>query len=70
MYISCTPTEYGPANKKHLIWASPRFLLGRHRQTTLSIDYFIPGTRVLLSVEFTTEESFFLPLFSERSPKK
>ena len=33
--------QYGPATKKLLIWASLRFLLGRHLQITLSIGYHI-----------------------------
>ena len=37
--------QHGPANKKHLIVASLRFLKGRHLQTTLSIGYYI-GFRV------------------------
>ena len=27
--------QYGPANKKHLIWASLRLSSGRHLETTL-----------------------------------
>ena len=45
--------QHGPANKKHLIWASLRFLLGRHLETTLSKGYYIG-----FSVEFTTEPFF------------
>ena len=55
--------KYGTANKKHLIWASLRFLLGRLLQTTLSIGYYIG-----FSVAFTTKP-FFLTHFSQRSPK-
>ena len=55
--------QYGPANKKHLIiWASLRFLLGRHLQTTLSIGYYMG-----FSAEFTTEPFFFTQC-SQRSP--
>ena len=45
--------QYGPANKKRLILANLRFLLGHHLQTTLSIGYYIG-----FSVQFTTEPSF------------
>ena len=34
-------TIYGPANKKRLIRASPRFLLGRYIQTTLGITSYL-----------------------------
>ena len=40
----CVNIQYGPANKKHLIWTSLRFMLRRHLQATLSIGYYIPGT--------------------------
>ena len=57
--------QYGPANKKPLIWASLRFLLGRHLQTTLSTSYYIG-----FSVEFTTEPFFFQPNFPSFLKKK
>ena len=56
--------QHGPANMKHITWASLRFLPGRHLQTTLSIGYYYIG----FSVECTTEP-FFLTQFSQRSPK-
>ena len=50
-------------NYLYVIWASLRFLWGRHLQTTLSIGYYIG-----FSVEFTTEP-FFLTQFSYTSIK-
>ena len=55
--------EYGSANKKRLILASLRFLLGCHLQSTLSIGYCIG-----FSVDFTTKP-FFSAQFSGRPPK-
>ena len=54
----------GPANKKRLIRASLRFLLGRHFQPTMSIGYYIG-----FSVEFTTEPIFLNPIFLAFSKK-
>ena len=55
--------QYGPTNNKHLIWASLRFLLGRHLQTT-----FEHTVGKEFSVEFTTEP-FFLTQISYVVPK-
>ena len=52
--------QYGPANKKHLIWASLRFLLGRHLHTNLSIISHHIG----FNIEFTTKPFFLTKLLT------